>query len=314
MVTVMPSERARRSRTKNQHWVPQFYLRYFATPDSRSSKVPQVRILSKLTSDGNKPPTNVRNVCGKRYLYTPIEPNGQRNWDLDDLLGKVETLLGEIWPALAEDYVSLKEETLRKGVSLFVALMHIRNLEVRKEIERIHERIVNLVAAAPHLPDGTPDVKQIEISGQIRDVNLAGWHDYRSWGKNEHDRFFAHVVRSEAIHIANRLLVKRWSIVCVDEDSFITTDKPVALHHMSPEKFGFTTPDGIITFPIGPKRMLVMDDMHQEPSNQYYPLKKGNAGAFNLTTWRNGSLFMITGRPIAEVLNEILAVDPANRT
>jgi hypothetical protein len=55
------------------------------------------------------------------------------------------------------------------------------------------------------------------------------------------------------------------------------------------EKFGFGTPGVMVTFPLGPKRMLVMDDMHHEPASQYYPPKDANAASFNLTTWRNAA-------------------------
>ena len=308
----MRPEQKRRDRAKHQHWVPQFYLRYFATPESRGSNTPQVWIFSKDANDGDEKLTNVRNVCGKRYLYTPVDESGERRWDLDDRLEDIETLLGKVWPALAENYVSLQDDSIRKGLALFVALMHLRNPEVREEVERIHRRFLDLYEFAPLLPDGTPDVREIEINGRLHEVDLTGWQDYRAWSKNDHDKFFVHSIQSEADRVAKMLLLKRWSVVCSTQESFITTDKPVALHHTSRPKFGFGTPGVIITFPLGPKRLLVMDDMHAEPSNQYYPLKDGNAGSFNLTTWRNGSRFMITGRPVEDVLNEILALDSAN--
>jgi hypothetical protein len=306
----MGKDRNDRSRSKHQHWVPQFYLRYFATPDSRGTKSPQVWIFSKHDEDGDEQLTHVRNVCGKRYLYTPIDTDGQRKWDLDDRLGDAETLLAEIWRELADGYVSLDDDSIRKGLSLFVALMHLRNPEVREEVEQIHGRIVALYEAAPRGADGTPDVKEVEINGQVHEMDTSGWHGYRSWGRDDHDRFFAHIVQSETLHIAKMLLSKRWSVVCSDKDAFITSDKPVSLHHLEREKFGFRTPGVMVTFPLGPKRMLVMDDMHHEPANQYYPLKDANAGSFNLTTWRNGSRFMITGRPISEVLVEIDSLTP----
>lgn len=40
----MESDNKDPSRSKHQHWVPQFYLRYFATPESRATKAPQVWI------------------------------------------------------------------------------------------------------------------------------------------------------------------------------------------------------------------------------------------------------------------------------
>ena len=306
----MGADHKDRSRSKHQHWVPQFYLRYFATPESRGTKAPQVWIFSKHDHDGDEQLTHVRNVCGKRYLYTPVDTDGQRRWDLDDRLGDVETLLAQIWPELAEGYVSLNDDSVRKGLSLFIALMHLRNPAVREEVERIHARIIALYEAAARKADGTPDVKEVEINGQVRELDSSGWHDYRSWGKDDHDRFFAHIVQSEAGRIAKMLLSKRWSVVCSQDDAFIATDKPVSLHHLEREKFGFGTPGVMVTFPLGPKRMLIMDDMHHEPASQYYALKDANAPSFNLTTWRNGSRFMITGRPVPEVLGEIISLDP----
>lgn len=266
--------------------------------------------VSKHDKDGDEQLTHVRNACGKRYLYTPVDTDGQRKWDLDDRLGNVETLLAQRWPEFAEGYVSLQDEGVRKGLALFVALMHLRNPAVREEVERIHGQIVALYETASRKADGTPDIQEVEINGQVWELDTSGWHDYRSWGKDDHDRFFAHIVQSETGRIAKMLLSKRWSVVYSDEDVFITTDKPVSRHHLECEKFGFGTPGVIVRFPLGPKRMLIMDDMHHEPANQYYPLKDGSAGSFNFTTWRNGSRFMITGRPISEVLSEIVSLAP----
>jgi hypothetical protein len=227
MGTDMGTDNKDRSRSKNQHWVPQFYLRYFATPDSRGTKTPQVWIFSKHDEDGHEQLTRVRNVCGKRYLYTPVDEDGQRKWDLDDRLQSVETLLAQVWPELAEGYVPLDDDAIRKGLSLFVALMHLRNPAVREEVERMHERIVALFETALLRSDGTPDVEEVEINGQVREMDTSDWHDCRSWGRDDHDRFFAHIVQSETSRIAKMLMSKRWSIVCSEEDAFITTDKPV---------------------------------------------------------------------------------------
>ena len=87
---------------------------------------------------------------------------------------------------------------------------------------------------------------------------------------------------------------------------FITSDKPVILEHPSQQTFGFATPSSIVMFPLSPKRLLVLDDKHSEPANQYYPLQKSAAASFNHAIWRNGSRFMITGRSVHEVLAEIV--------
>jgi hypothetical protein len=270
---------------------------------------PKVWIFSKEPTDGHEKLTNIRNVCGKRYLYSPMQATGARDWSLDERLNDLESLLAPIWPILADDYVQLADPSIRKGLALFTAVMYLRNPDVRLEIERIHSKLVGIFESAPHLPDGTPEIQEIEISGQLHSISMKGWREYRAWSSHDHDKFFAHIVQSEARRITEHLLRKRWSIVCTNEETFITTDKPVAMHHQSKAIFGFGTHGTIVTFPLSPTRMLIFDDMTTEPANQYYPLKDGVGSAFNLTTWRNASRFLITGRSIPEVLEEMLSLE-----
>lgn len=133
-----------RDRSKHQHWVPQFYLRYFATPESRDTKIPKVLIFSKDPEDGDEELTSVRNVCGKRYLYSPKQLDGTRSWALDDRLNDVEALLGQVWPALATDFVDLGDEHLRKALSLFVSIIHMRHPDMRDTLEEIHGNLVSV--------------------------------------------------------------------------------------------------------------------------------------------------------------------------
>jgi predicted heme/steroid binding protein len=298
-----------KNRSKHQHWVPQFYLRCFSTAETRGSDQPRVWIFSKDDADGNETLTSVRNVCGKRYLYSPIQPDGERNWELDERLDSLESLLGRIWRDVAIDFVSLDDPAIRKGLALFTAVMYLRNPEIRTQVERAHRRLVEFFESITCRADGTPDIQEVELNGQVYEVSTDGWQDFRSWGKNDHDRFFAQTVKSEAAKIAEMLMQKRWSIVCTDHEAFITTDKPVCMMHESQEKFGFGTSGTIVIFPLSPQRLLVMDDMHNEPANQYYPIKEFEAAAYNLMTWRGSGRFLITGRSIPEVLEEILSLE-----
>ena len=139
---------------KHQHWVPQFYLRHFATPETRGNEDAQVWIFSKEEADGDETLTNVRNVCGKRYLYTPFDESGERVWNFEKKLDGLETTMGLIWPDLANGFIDIGNSTLRKGVSLFVAVMHLRNPEVRWFVEHLHHRFVEAYEEMPIRPDG----------------------------------------------------------------------------------------------------------------------------------------------------------------
>jgi hypothetical protein len=147
--------------------VPQFYLRYFATPETRDSKTPQAWIFSKDASDSDYAPTSVRNVCGKRYLYAPKDHKGNRNWDVDDQMGDLETVLGQIWPELATGYVNLDDVSIRKAVSLFISVMHFRHVDNLREVEKLHAQLVALYEAGPLKNDGTPAVDSFEVDGRL---------------------------------------------------------------------------------------------------------------------------------------------------
>jgi hypothetical protein len=295
-----------KSNPKNLHWVSYFYLRYFATLESRQSKHPQAWIFSKEDSDGDEKLTNIRNVCGKRYLYAPIGENGKRDWSLEKKLEGLESAAGLIWPKVADGYIDLSDDTIRKGLSLFVAVMHLRNPEFRNSVEQTHRKLVDTLSRLP-TKDGAPNLEQIEVDGQIYQADTTAWNEYRNLTKNDHDLSFAQFVQSEAIRMAETLMKKRWSIVISEQDSFITTDRPVLLGHESRRTYGYDTPGVVLNFPLSPKRLLVMDDMHDEPANLCYPLAPQHTGAYNLAAWQNGSRFLITGRSVQEVLSEMAA-------
>lgn len=290
---------------KNQHWVPQFYLRFFATQETRETNQPQVWIFSANPEDGDETLTSIRNVCTKRYLYSP-NTSGARTWDLERKLGSIEGALAQVWPALATGYMDLADSTLRKGVSLFVALLHLRHPNMLEVAQQAHREVVSLFGEMPRKADGTPDVSYVKVKGEVRQFDASDWHAYRAWGKDDHHRAFVRLIQSEATHIAEILMAKRWSMIVAEHDTFITSDKPVAIQHPERRTCGVRTPGSLVFFPVSPTRLLVMDDMHAEPANRYYPLAISAVGAHNFNIWYNGSRFMITGRPVLEVLAEFV--------
>lgn len=294
------------SKSINQHWVPQFYLREFSTPETRQAKDAQVWIFSKQDSDGIEQLTNVRNVCAKRYLYTPRDEAGLRSWDADDKLQGVESLLAQIWSQVTSDFVDLGDESIRKALALFVATTHIRHPNNLKTLQTIHQQTVKGLDKLSKKADGTPNVDSFIYNGKEFEFDTSGWESYKKWGEDEHHLFFAETIRAESGILAKILLKKRWSVVLSDDEHFITSDKPVGVQHRSREVFGIGTAGAVVSFPLSPTRLLVMDDQHQEPANQYYPLKRDNVGAYNHAIWHAATRFMITGRQVPEVLSEIV--------
>jgi hypothetical protein len=63
--------------------------------------------------------------------------------------------------------MDLGDPALRKGISLFVAVMHLRNPHTLEAVEQIHRSLVASYEEMPKRPDGTPDVDSVEVSGTI---------------------------------------------------------------------------------------------------------------------------------------------------
>lgn len=291
---------------KKQHWVPQFYLRHFATPETRHSKEPKVWIFSK--DEGDPSLTSIKNVAQRRYLYSPKDTAGNRLWDLEDKLSDIESLLTPIWGSLAEGLIDLHGETaIRKGLALFISLLHLRHPRRLAEVQRIHAQLVEFYEQCPKDKHGNPDVGEIEVNGIWRPFDASDWPRYKDANAEDKKQMFVDAVRQNAVHDAELLMKKRWSVVFSEDPVFITTDTPVAVLHTSREIFGLGTPGTIVSFPISPTRVLMMDDRHDEPVGQYYPLAETGPGPSNITAWHACDRLMISPRHTDQVCAEMLA-------
>jgi hypothetical protein len=270
------------NKSKHQHWVPQFYLNYFATPETRGTKGQQVWIVDKANGDREGKLTAVRNVCGKRYLYSPEDVNGQRDWSLDDKLNGIESDLGMIWPTLCGETPALTAPKLREALALFVAVTHLRNIEVYKLIDRAIEQRTKLYGELPE--------ERIKPGGP--DPTDAG-------------RFFVQMLDQQTQKMTATFFEKSWSIAVAEEDTFITSDRPVGFVHRTHRSPGPGTEGALALFPISPRRLLVMDNLSSHPWKGYARLPPADAGLFNSALWRSAVRFAITGRPVRDVLAEI---------
>ncbi|MDP2241129.1 MAG: DUF4238 domain-containing protein [Burkholderiales bacterium] len=293
------------TRPINQHWVPRFYLKHFSTPETKKSKQPQAWVFSKDDGGGDPILTNIRNICAKRYLYSPESEVGLRNWSLESKLQDLEYLLAQIWPAFAEEFIALDAESIRKAVALFVAVLYLRHPSNIEVVTHLHQQLASIFEKAPRGSDGAPLIDAIEIDGKRLPFDSSGWQDYNKSTKADHQKVFVDVVQSEAIVLATILLKKRWSVISSGNPVFVTSDNPVSKQHQSRSAFGFGTEGVVVTFPVSPTRLLVMDDLFEQPAGQYYELSNSGPGPYNLLIWRNGSL-MISHRNSDAVMREMI--------
>ena len=294
------------NRKRRQHWVPRFYLKYFATSETRETTEPQVWILSK--DEGDPLRVNTNKIANQRYLYSPRTRTLEASSSIEDDLAGYESVIGQVWPLLASDFVDLdQDESLRKGLALFVSLLYLRHPRRLTEVDDIHAQLVAFYDALPKDQHGRPAVDEVGYKGTVQPFDNSDWHRFKACGPEEKKRLFVQGIKQNATFLAELLLKKRWSVVFSEQPVFITTDNPVSLVHQTRDVFGFSTPGTVISFPLSPTRVLMMDDRHDQPKGRYYPLSESGPGPANMTAWRNCDRFLISPRHPDLVCAEMLA-------
>ncbi|MEM7761163.1 MAG: DUF4238 domain-containing protein [Cyanobacteria bacterium P01_A01_bin.40] len=137
---------------KNQHWNPKVYLQYFTIPETRDKNVQKTWIFFKEEDENlliNEPiEKNIDKICTKKYLYSPVDKKGERDFSLESKFDSLETLIGQIWQKVAEDFVDFaNNRSLRKIVALFISTMYLRNLDTLTQITDLHRQMVDFFSA-----------------------------------------------------------------------------------------------------------------------------------------------------------------------
>jgi hypothetical protein len=291
-----------------QHWVPRFYLRYVATPETRDTENPLVWVFSK--ESGEPKLTSTRQIAAQSFLYSPKDCLGASKLDMEKELEALEAIMSPIWRIVSREFVNfLANEEIRKGLALFVSILHLRHPARLSEVDKIHEKIVAECEAMPTDNAGRPIIESVEIGGELRAFDNSGWHEYKAAGREEKKRIFVDAIRRNATHGAEILLRKRWYIVFSQKPVFMTTDTPVTVFNRNHKAFGLATPGTSIYFPLCPTRVLVMDDDRVQPNGLYHPLLDDTRSSvpFNKAAWHHAKRFMISPRHTDEVCAELLA-------
>jgi hypothetical protein len=304
------------SNPKRQHWVPKVYLKYFATPESQGSGKETLWAFSR---DKKSPATllrpSVESVAVERFLYSPKNSDGSRDFELEKKFSEFEGTIGRLWPELIAMRIGLTG-SVRKILSLFVATLHLRHPERRKEMLKLHQRLVDRVETELLSFKRIPPTVDVDINGRRMTFKTAEFEDWKNKSANDHHRSFVDVIAQEGKWLAKFLLKKRWSVIVADEPVFVTSDKPVILDGPldRKKKFGFGTPGMTVTFPLSPKMLLhLCDRVPGKEDGLYCPLQ-GIPGMpvpawapFNWQVWVNASRLMLSPRPADAVLSEIVA-------
>lgn len=298
------------SHPKRQHWVPRFYLHGFRTEPEASHDNSQIWVFDR--KKGEPYITHIRNVCAEGYLYAPRDESGHRSYTVEKRLSELESVVGELWPAITEGITDLDALPIRQALSLFVATLYLRNPQRIEQYESVHRRIVEFFESGPKDLRGKPLCETVFLGRRRIKVDPSGWDSYVRRDTNEHRRTFVAGVMSHAGELARLLVDKRWTIVVADEPTFATSDAPVCLSHPTRSKYGFGTPGITVRLPLSPTRLLMIGDVGLP--NGYYDIKDGFGGASNHEVWVNADRYLLSAFDTDVVLAGVMTfVDSLER-
>jgi len=302
------------SKPKRQHWVPQFYLRHFAIPETKGGGADRVWAFSR---DKSASPEvhqiGVKNAALEGFLYSPKNVDGTRDFAMESRLGNLEGFLAPFWDRFATEFLPLGDAE-RKAVSLFLATLYLRHPERRQLVKANHQRMVEFFESEFRKLGYVPKEIQLIRKGKPVSFSTDRFEEWKNSDDNDHHKHFVDFIRSDTIVIARLLLKKRWSVVFSDKPVFVTSDNPLVMEGPAerPERFGFGTPGMKILFPISPHRLLRLAD-DDENDGKYCPLLEPEDlpiapwSIFNWQIWVNAYRFLFSPRHCDGVLREIVA-------
>jgi hypothetical protein len=275
---------------KSQHWVPRFYLRYFATPESRNGKHPQIWALPNV--EGEEFLTNVSKVAAERYLYTPLKPGGGRDTTVDERLSEVETLLAQLWPKIANNDYPL-DKGFRQGLSLFISTLYLRHPSKLQRHRHFRKAVMDAVAAAPKDGRGRPRIMSFLIGGQKYPIDTSDWEYFANATAEEEKASWNDTILSNGGFYAKYLMTLPWTVFSSNEEVFVTSDHPVVLTHRELPDPSLNAPGTIIQLPISPTRLLTIGDERFD-DGKVFRLRDGGECDFNFLIFRSARRYLFS--------------------
>ena len=289
-----------------QHWIPQFYLRYFAIPGFKNKGSARIWQLDVETHSLSTP--KIRDVCEVEYLYSHIQKDGSRCFRIEDKLGDLENLIARMYPRVAEGFPDLEKDWgIKKLMALFLATIWLRHPEMQAKTTETHCRMVEFFESAPKDGSGMPAITHAIVEGKRIEIDDSGYDEWKSADQNELKVFFAEQIEFNAGRIAEVLIKKRWVFLCASDPVFLTSDKPLALTHPEKKTFGLGTADALLMFPISPRRVLWMTDREDGEGDGFYPFPSKEASHYNLVTIMNATALLLGQKPPDEHIREVEA-------
>lgn len=216
------------SKTKNQHYVPQFYLRNFS---SNSKSINFLNLSTGRIVLGD----SIKNQCSEDYFYGKTIP-------IEKAFGEIETNSGALLKKMIKDnYIPSAKTQEHSILQLFIVTLHSRTKYKADEmVDKMGKSVLEL---HPDVDKNLLDKVEIKMDFPLHYPILNSFTRY-------------HLVQDLSIHLfANE-----------SRNNFITSDQPVILYNKWAEDIkdygavGLASKGLLIFLPLSPGKLLLLYD------------------------------------------------------
>lgn len=258
-------DEAGNAKSQQEHYVPQCYLKYFASNKDKN----QIFVYDIATNILFK--TNIKNIASKKNFYDSIEPEIQ-NKELEILFSKFETDYNTILEAVIlriEEKKSITQN-MKEAMSLLLAFQMLRTESQRKYIGEWIDKMTKTTFEETH---------NLSEEDKIALYKLELNPDYV---KSQHIEF---MFDPEIIRTIIEALDKHIWIIGINNTSIplYTSDNPVVRKSHKKDKihsYSAFGSEGIeIAFPLTPKYILILKE------RRYFSNLKNKDNKINLSKY-----------------------------
>ncbi len=214
--------------TKNQHYVPEFYLRKFANTKDKLEILDCERRKVVATR-------SPKSICIGEYYYSADNKLDEVSQALEKEFQRIESDISKVYDGITEKFINSEQitESDKMLVATFMSLQYLRGPYMRKQIQRMDEQAIKQMTK---LHFGSSHIHKIfdryeketgeKLTEQQRNevIEFAQKGEYEvEMGNETH----LHLI-SEMEGFRNLLFGKEWLVyISKSNKKFITSDNPV---------------------------------------------------------------------------------------
>ena len=220
--------------SQRQHYVPQFYLRYFAFSPKKRSQI----YVHDLRQNNRIFVAAIKNVAQEHGFYETSS-----GMSIEPYLAQLEGKVAHVWKKLSKGDLNLLTEEDRLSIVLFVCTMMVRTLALKETLQDL----VSAVRQRLNLDDETEIapilMQQLDISDDAINHSMNN-------------------MIAQSVQWVPLLLQMHWMLGHPPAGRFFSTsDNPVVrFNSVNPESIGLMSPGVELHLPVSSKLVLLMVD------------------------------------------------------